>query len=61
MKNFEMVKEKKCTRITQSGKNYAINYAMQGARVSRKQKISLVLTKPYCLLGSKVLVVWLKK
>ena len=56
-----MVKQKKCTRITQSGKNYAINYAIQGARMSWKQKISLVLTKPYSLLDSKILVVWLKK
>ena len=28
-----MVKQKKHTRITQSGKNYAINYAIQGVRL----------------------------
>ena len=31
MKKFEMVKQKKRTRITQSGKNCAINCAIQGA------------------------------
>ena len=28
-----MVKQKKCTRITQSGKNYAIDCAIQGVRL----------------------------
>ena len=47
-----MVKQKKRTRITQSGKNCAINCAIEGARLIWKQKISLVLTKPYCSLAN---------
>ena len=34
-----MVKQKKRTRITQSGKNYAINCATQGVRLILTQKI----------------------
>ena len=44
-----MVKQKKRTRITQSRKNCAINYALQW---KKKKKISLVLTKPYCSLAN---------
>ena len=44
-----MVKQKKRTRITQSGKNCAI----QGARLIWKRKILFVLTKPYCLLANQ--------
>ena len=33
-----MVKQKKCTRFKESGKNYAINCAIQGARLIWKQK-----------------------
>ena len=36
-----MVKQNKCTRITQSGKNCAINCAIQGVRLIWKQKIWL--------------------
>ena len=43
-----MVKQKKRTRITQSGKNCAI----ESARLIWKQKISLVLTKSYCSLAN---------
>ena len=39
-------------RITQSGKNCSINCAIPGARFIWKQKIWLVLTKPYCLLAN---------
>ena len=45
-----MVKQKKRTRIMQSGKNCAINCAIQAAYLIWKQKISLVLTKLYCSL-----------
>ena len=45
MKNFEMVTQKKRTRITQSGKNYAINCAIQGVRLIWKQKIWLAICK----------------
>ena len=48
-----MVKQKKHTHITQSGKNYTINCTIQGARLIWKQKISLVLTKPYCSLANE--------
>ena len=41
IKNFEMVKQKKRTCITQSGKNYAI----QGVRLIWKQKIWLAICK----------------
>ena len=43
MKNFEMGKQKKRTRITQSGKNCAINCAIQGVRLNWKQKIWLAI------------------
>ena len=33
MKNVETIKQKKRTRITQSGKNDAINCAIQGVRL----------------------------
>ena len=33
IKNFEMAKQKKRKCITQSGKNYAINCAIQGVRL----------------------------
>ena len=39
MKKFDMVKQKKPRRITQSGKNGAINCAMQGTCVIFKLKI----------------------
>ena len=42
-KNFEMVKQKKRTRITQSGKNCAINCAIQGVRLIWEQKIWLAI------------------
>ena len=45
-----MLKQKKRTRITQSGKNCAI----QGARLIWKQKIWLVLTRSYCLLANHI-------
>ena len=51
-KKSETVKQKKCTRITQSGKNCAINCAILGMRLIWKQKISLVVTKPYCSLAN---------
>ena len=38
---FEMDKQKKRTRITQSGKNYAINCAIQGVHFIWKQQILL--------------------
>ena len=41
MKNVETIKQKKRTRITQSGKNDAINCAIQGVRLIWKQKIWL--------------------
>ena len=44
-KNFEMVKLKKRTCITQSGKNYAINCAIQGVRLIWKQKVWLASCK----------------
>ena len=43
-----MVKHKKRSRITESGKICAI----QGVRLIWKQKISLILTKPYCSLAN---------
>ena len=33
MKKFEMVKQKKRTRIMQPGKHYVINCAIQGVRL----------------------------
>ena len=45
IKNFEMVKQKRRTCITQSGKNYAINCAIQGVRLIWKQKIWLAICK----------------
>ena len=53
MKICEMVKQTKRTRITQSGKNCAINWATQGARLIWKQNIWLVLTKPCCLVANQ--------
>ena len=50
MKKCEMVKQKKRTRITQSGRNCAI----QCVRLIWKQKIWLVLFKPYCLVASQM-------
>ena len=45
-----MLKQKKHTRIKQSGKNCAI----QGVHLIWKQKIWLVLTtKPYCLVANQ--------
>ena len=43
----QMVKQKKRTRITQSGKNYAINWAIQGARLIWKQKIWLAISESF--------------
>ena len=43
IKNFEMVKQKKHTCITQSGKNYAINCAILGVRLIWKWKIWFVI------------------
>ena len=40
-----MVKQRKRTCITQSGKNYAINCAIQGVRLIWKQKIWLAICK----------------
>ena len=40
-----MVKQKKRTCITQSGKNYAINCAIQGVHFNWKQKIRLAICK----------------
>ena len=37
-KNFEMVEQKERTRITRSGKNCAMNCAIQGVRLIWKQK-----------------------
>ena len=45
MKNLEMVKQKKRTRITQSRKTCAINCATQGVRLIWKQKIWLAIFK----------------
>ena len=42
-KNFEMVEQKERTRITQSGKNCAMNRAIQGVRLIWKQKIWLAI------------------
>ena len=42
-KNFEMVEQKKRMRITQSGKNCAINCAIQGVCLIWKQKIWLAI------------------
>ena len=47
MKKCEMVKQKKRTRITQSGKNYAINCVIQGARLIWKQKIWLAISESF--------------
>ena len=45
-----MIEQKKRTRITRSGKNYAINCAIQGARLIWKQKwVSLIIDQPECL------------
>ena len=38
-----MVKQKKCTRITQSGKNDAIDCTIQGTCMIWKQKIWLAI------------------
>ena len=43
MKNFEMVKQKKRTRIMQSGKNCAINCTIQGVCFIWKQSIWLAI------------------
>ena len=43
----QMVKQKKRTRITQSGKNYAINCAIQSARLIWKQKIWLAISESF--------------
>ena len=42
-KNFEVVEQKERTRITQSGKNCAMNCAIQGMRLIWKQKIWLAI------------------
>ena len=42
-KNFEMVEQKERTGIQQSGKNRAMNYAIQGVRLIWKQKIWLAI------------------
>ena len=52
MRKWGMVKQKKRTLITQSGKNWAINCAIGGMCLIWKQKISLVLTKSYCSLAN---------
>ena len=51
-KKFDIVKQKKRKCITQLGKNCAIDCAIQGVRLIWKQKIWLVLTKPYCSLAN---------
>ena len=43
MKNLEMVKQNKRTRITQSGKICAINCTIQGMHLIWKQKIWLAI------------------
>ena len=53
-----MVKQKKRTSTTQSGKNCAINCAIQGARLILKQKIWLILTKSYCLVANQKREIW---
>ena len=52
MKKCEMVNQKKCRRIMQSGKTCAINCTILGSRLIWKEKIWLVLTKPYCSLAN---------
>ena len=47
-----MVKQKKRSRITQSGKNCAINCTIMGARLIWKQTIWLLLIRPYCWLAN---------
>ena len=42
-KNFEMVEQRERTRITQSGKNCAMNCAFQGVHLISKQKIWLAI------------------
>ena len=42
-KNFEMVEQKECTDIMQSGKNCAMNCTIQGVRLIWKQKIWLAI------------------
>ena len=42
-KNYEMVEQKERTRITQSGKNCAMNCAIQGVHLIWKQKIWLAV------------------
>ena len=42
-KNFEMVEQKERTHNTQSGKNCAMNCAIQGVHLIRKQKIWLAI------------------
>ena len=49
MKKFETFKQKKRTRITQSGKNRAI----QGARLIWKQKIWLAICELLCSLTNE--------
>jgi len=51
MKKCEMVKQKKRRRIMQSGKTCTINCTILGSR-HEKEKIWLVLTKPYCSLAN---------
>ena len=45
IKNFKIAKQKKLMCNTQSGKNYAINCAIQGVRLIWKQKIWLTICK----------------
>ena len=52
MKKWEMVKQTKCKRIMQSGKTCTINCTILGSRLIWKEKIWLVLTKPYCSLAN---------
>ena len=54
IKKFKMVKQNKRTCITQSGKNYAINYCtIQGVRLIWKQKIWLAISKFVWLLTNQ--------
>jgi len=53
-----MVKQKKRTCITQSGKNYAINCAIQGVRLIWKQKIWSAICKFLLITDQSECLVW---
>ena len=53
MTKCKMVKQKKRTRIMQSGKNFTVNCTIQGMQLIWKQKIWLGLTKPHCLVANQ--------